>query len=154
MANPVLEKEFGKAGTASASADMALQTGTIPTTTDGKRMTVGSVLGATGVLLLLVGAGALWGWANAVLVQRWYWLFLLALLGLVFLTVARPALAILTGILYALGQGAFVGSVSKIYETLYEGIVFQALVATIAVFVAMLFLYGTRIVRVTERSGP
>jgi uncharacterized YccA/Bax inhibitor family protein len=151
MANPVLEKEFGKAGAASASADMALQTGTIPTTGTGKRMTVGSVLGATGVLLLLVGGGAVWGWANALLVQRWYWLFFIVLIGLVILTVTRPALAILTGIFYALGQGAFVGSLSKVYETLYEGIVFQAVLATFAVFVAMLFLYGTRIVKVTER---
>jgi uncharacterized YccA/Bax inhibitor family protein len=151
MANPVLEKEFGKAGAASATADTALQTGTIPTTATGKKMTVGSVLGATTALLLLVGAGAVWGWANALVVQRWYWLFFVVLIGLVILTVARPALAILTGIVYALGQGAFVGSLSKVYETLYDGIVFQAVLATFAVFVAMLFLYGTRIVKVTER---
>ncbi len=43
------------------------------------------------------------------------------------------------------------GSLSKVYETLYDGIVFQAFLATMAVFVAMLFLYATRIVKVTQK---
>jgi uncharacterized YccA/Bax inhibitor family protein len=151
MANPVLEKEFGKEGAVSATADAALQTGAIPTTGVGKRMTVGSVIGATVVLLALVVAGAVWGWANAALVQRWYWLGFFILIGLAILTVTRPALAVFTGVLYALGQGAVVGSISKVYESFYDGIVFQAILATVAVFVAMLFLYATRIIRVTER---
>ena len=59
-------------------------------------MTIGSVAAATFFLLLLVVAGAAYGWANAVAVQRWYWLFIIALLVLVFATVARPRLAPIT----------------------------------------------------------
>ena len=84
-------------------------------------MTIGSVAAATFFLLLLVVGGAAYGWANAVAVQRWYWLFIIVLLVLVFATVARPGLAPITGIVYSLGQGALVGSISKIYETFYEG---------------------------------
>jgi uncharacterized YccA/Bax inhibitor family protein len=115
-------------------------------------MTAGSVLFSTTVLLVLVAAGATWGWANAALVQRWYWLFFFALVVLVILTVSRPQLAVVTGIFYAVGQGAFIGSLSRVYESFYDGIVFKALLATLAVFVAMLFLYATRIVKVTQRA--
>jgi uncharacterized YccA/Bax inhibitor family protein len=115
-------------------------------------MTIGSVAAATFFLLLLVVGGAVYGWVNAVAVQRWYWLFLIVLLVLVFATVARPKLAPITGIVYSLGQGALVGSISKIYETFYEGIVFLALTATVAVFLGALALYAFRIIKVTQRT--
>jgi uncharacterized YccA/Bax inhibitor family protein len=150
MANPVLTKQFGEP----AVSDAALQTAPPPpaTTTTERRMTIGSVVAATFFLLLLVVGGAAYGWANAVAVQRWYWLFLIVLLVLVFATVARPRLAPITGIIYSLGQGALVGSISKIYETFYEGIVFLALTATVAVFLGALALYAFRIIKVTERT--
>jgi uncharacterized YccA/Bax inhibitor family protein len=150
MANPVLTKQVGEP----AVSDAALQTAPPPpaTTTTERRMTIGSVTAATFFLLLLVVAGAVYGWANAVAVQRWYWLFLIVLLVLVFATVARPRLAPITGIIYSLGQGALVGSISKIYETFYEGIVFLALTATVAVFLGALALYAFRIIKVTERT--
>jgi uncharacterized YccA/Bax inhibitor family protein len=115
-------------------------------------MTIGSVAAATFFLLLLVVGGAVYGWVNAVAVQRWYWLFVIVLLVLVFATVARPRLAPITGIVYALGQGALVGSISKIYETFYEGIVFLALTATVTVFLGALALYAFRIIKVTQRT--
>lgn len=149
MANPVLTKQFGEP----AASDAALQTAPAPApTTSGRAMTIGSVVAATFFLLLLVVGGAVYGWANAVAVQRWYWVFVVVLLVLVFATVARPALAPITGVVYSLGQGALVGSISKIYETFYEGIVFLALTATVAVFVGALLLYAFRIIKVTERT--
>jgi uncharacterized YccA/Bax inhibitor family protein len=148
MANPVLTRQFGDP----AAADAGLAQVAPPSVAGERRMGVGSVVAATFFLLLLVVAGAWFGWINAVAVQRWYWLFLIALLFLAFITVERPRLAPLTGILYALGQGALVGSISKVYETFYEGIVFLALTATIAVFLAMLALYAFRVVKVTEKT--
>jgi uncharacterized YccA/Bax inhibitor family protein len=149
MANPVLTKQFGEPTT----SDAALQSAPPPTpTTGGRRMTIGSVAMATFLLLLLVVAGAAYGWVNAVAVQRWYWLFLIVLLVLVFATVARPKLAPITGIVYSLGQGALVGSISKIYESFYEGIVFLALTATVTVFLGALALYAFRIIKVTQRT--
>jgi uncharacterized YccA/Bax inhibitor family protein len=149
MANPVLTRQFGEP----AVSDAALQTAPAPARTTGEsRMTIGSVAVATFFLLLLVVGGALFGWVNAVAVQRWYWLFVIVLLVLVFATVARPRLAPVTGVVYSLGQGALVGSISKIYETFYEGIVFLALTATVAVFVGALALYALRIIKVTQRT--
>ncbi len=149
MANPVLTRQFGEPATSDAALETAPQT--VPTK-GGHPMTIVSVAAATFFLLLLVVGGAVYGWANAVAVQEWYWLFIIVLLVLVFATVARPALAAITGIVYSLGQGALVGSISKIYESFYEGIVFLALTATVAVFVAALLLYVFRIIRVTRKT--
>lgn len=148
MANPVLEKQFGN----SATADAALQAGAMeqaPTT--GDRMTIGSVIGATFFLLLLVAGGAAFGWNNADTIWRWWWAVAIGLIILVIATVASPKLAPFTGIVYALTQGAFVGALSKQYETFYDGIVFLALTATVAVFISMLFLYATGIIKVTQK---
>lgn len=147
MSNPVLTKQFGEP----AASDAALQATRPEPTKTGETMTVGSVVGATFFLLLLVAAGALYGWANASTVWRWWWIAAIGMLVLVLLTVSNPRLAPVTGIVYALVQGAFVGALSKQYETFYDGIVFLALTATIAVFLGMLFLYATGIIKVTEK---
>lgn len=112
---------------------------------------MGSVIGATFFLLLLVSGGAVFGWVNAATVWRWWWAITIALIVLVILTVTRPRLAPFTGLVYSLTQGALIGALSKQYEDFYDGIVFLALLATIAVFLAMLFLYATGIVKVTEK---
>jgi uncharacterized YccA/Bax inhibitor family protein len=149
MPNPVLTNQFGEPATSNA----ALQASAPPqAVTDGKEMTIGSVMVSTVVLLALVMAGTAYGWANAVAVQRWYWAFFIALIVLVIITVTNPKFAIVTGIFYSVGMGAFLGSISKIYETFYDGIVFLALTATVAVFISMLFLYATRIIKVTEKT--
>lgn len=148
MPNPVLTKQFGEP----SASDAALQAAPPPQkAASGDTMTIGSVIGATFFLLLLVVGGATYGWANAATVWRWWWAVAIGLIVLVILTVARPQLAAFTGIVYSLAQGTFIGALSKQYETWYDGIVFLALTATVAVFLSMLLLYGLRIVKVTEK---
>ncbi len=53
---------------------------------------------------------------------------------------------------YAVFEGALVGSVSKFYNDQFgEGIVAQAVLATLCVFGVMLFVYKTGILKVTEK---
>ncbi len=52
---------------------------------------------------------------------------------------------------YALAEGLFLGVISVYYSSLYDGIVLQAVGITFATFIAMLILYGTRIIRATEK---
>ena len=47
--------------------------------------------------------------------------------------------------------GVVVGAISKVYEVEFDGIVLQAVGLTVAVFGIMLFLYASRIIKVTER---
>ena len=46
---------------------------------------------------------------------------------------------------------ALLGMISHLYDAQFNGIVLQAIVATFGVFLAMLALYGLRILRVTPR---
>ncbi len=48
-------------------------------------------------------------------------------------------------------EGAVLGAISSAYNLQFNGIVLQAVLATLAVFATMLFLYATRLVKVTER---
>jgi uncharacterized YccA/Bax inhibitor family protein len=129
-------------------------------------MTVNGTIGKTAVLftLLLVSAAA--GWMNTdspevverngALVYNYTipalaWVGAIVGIGLVFLLMFKPHLAKFIAPAYALAQGFFVGALSKMYETFFDGIVVQAAGATIAVFGVMLFLYRARIIKVTER---
>ena len=113
------------------------------------RMTMDDVVARTGILFgtaLVVGAAA------------WYFnlqgLFIVGLIGgLVtgligaFSKKVRPALYIT----YAVCQGLVLGLMSRIFESYYPGIVQQAIVATIAAFVGMLFMYRSGRLRATPK---
>lgn len=120
-------------------------------------MTVGGTVWATASLLVLVVASGVYGWisvdvtSDTVSLPGWIFPVVLGALGVAMVTIFKPNLARFTAPVYALLQGAFVGAISGLYNTAYEGIVVQAVGLTIGVFAVMLFLYGTRIIKVTEK---
>jgi uncharacterized YccA/Bax inhibitor family protein len=48
-------------------------------------------------------------------------------------------------------MGTWMGAISQVYEQFYDGIVGQAVFASLSVFAACLVLYGTSAVKVTRR---
>ncbi len=70
-------------------------------------------------------------------------------------TIFKQAWAPITAPIYALLQGLFLGGISAMFASQFEGIVPQAIGLTGAVTAAMLILYTFRIIKVTEklRSG-
>jgi len=120
-------------------------------------MTVGGTVWDTAALLVLVIASGVYGWnsldstSETVSLPGWLFPVVLGALGVAILTIFKPNLARFTGPVYALLQGAFLGAISALYNTAYDGIVVQAVGLTIGVFAVMLFLYGTRIIKVTEK---
>ncbi len=141
-----------------------------PETTTGARMTVGGTLTATGVLFVLLLATGWIGWSQVtqsevtglnaqgqVVTQvvtdfpGWVWFPMIGgvIIGLV--TAFKPKLARVTAPLYALGYGFAIGAISHMYDLQYDGIVLQAIGATLAVFLVMFLLYATRIIKVTKR---
>ncbi len=123
-----------------------------------KVMTVGGTATATGVLMALLLATATIGWvmapsssANASGALG------LAIggvvVGLICAIVLRfkPTLAPVLAPIYALAEGFALGVISRAYDAQYKGIVIQAVGATLGVFAVMLFLYKSRILKVTER---
>ncbi len=55
------------------------------------------------------------------------------------------------GIIYALSEGLVLGIVSLIFEVMYEGIVVTALATTMLVFVIMLLLFSTNVIKVNQK---
>ena len=72
------------------------------------------------------------------------------ILGLVisFSAKVRPALVLA----YAALEGIVLGSISRVYESVYPGIVSQALLATAVAFVGVLFAYRTGRIKITARA--
>jgi uncharacterized YccA/Bax inhibitor family protein len=69
--------------------------------------------------------------------------FIVAIVG----TFAYRATPI-TSILYVLGEGSLLGIDSRYYDLRFDGIVSQALIATLCIFLAVYLLYSLRIVRI------
>jgi uncharacterized YccA/Bax inhibitor family protein len=124
-------------------------------------MTAAGTYVITGLLLVIVVAAAAFGWSQVEIVTvggreealtpAWTWLaflitFIVAIVG-AFAYRAAP----ITSLLYALGEGSLLGIASRYYDLRFEGIVSQALIATLCIFVAVYLLYSLRIVKVTSR---
>ena len=63
----------------------------------------------------------------------------------------RPMWAKVLAPIYAVGEGFFLGVISKAYDGYQNGIVVQAVGATLGVFAVMLVLYRTKIIKVTDK---
>jgi uncharacterized YccA/Bax inhibitor family protein len=129
--------------------------------TEPRGMTAAGTYAVTGVLFAIVVAAAAFGWSQVEIVTvngrqealtpAWTWLaflvtFVVAIIG-AFAFRAAP----ITSVLYALGEGSLLGVASRYYDLRFDGIVSQALLATLCVFLAVYLLYTLRIVKVTSR---
>jgi len=120
-------------------------------------MTVNGVAWASGALIVLVLAAGVFGWSSSssspddLQIPGWLPIVAIGGLGVAILTIFKPNLARFTAPLYALLEGALLGAISKVYNDQYDGIVVQAIGLTVGVFLVMLFLFSTRIIRVTEK---
>jgi len=118
-------------------------------------MTYGSVIVRALFLLLLTVAFAMAGWRAAEGEQptsgMWFFLGYILLIAISIAAARNPRLAAVAGVLYAVLMGFWMGSISRLYETYYDGIVGQALLASVTTFLAALILYSSRAIRVTGK---
>jgi uncharacterized YccA/Bax inhibitor family protein len=123
-------------------------------TTD--RMTIGGTILRSAVLTTVALVFGTVGWNNVgvILAPSGGLIFLLVFLGLIglsFVAARNPRTAVWVGPIYAVVVGVWAGAISRVYEQLYQGVVPQAVLATISVLAVTLALYSLRIVRVTPR---
>jgi uncharacterized YccA/Bax inhibitor family protein len=122
-------------------------------------MTINGTITASGVLLVLLLAAAAVGWNmaddGASSVRSGFPALAIGGVLLGFACVIaihfRPMWSRVLAPVYALGEGFFLGVISKYYDSAYKGIVVQAIGATLGVFAVMLVLYKTQIIKVTDR---
>ena len=119
-------------------------------------MTVGGTVLKAFVLFAVTCIFAVIGWDHAARVIKATsgpsWLLgYFVLIALSFLAIANPRIAPIGGLVYAVLMGLWVGGISQVYEVAYDGIVAQALMATMAIVLVCLLLYAFGLVKVTRR---
>ena len=116
------------------------------------RMTLAGTIAKSFLLLVLTLVTALYTWnrSDAGAAGDVGALFLLGIFGglaVGVLTIVRPGIAPLTAPLYAVLEGLALGVLSSLYNARFRGILQEAIALTLVVFVAVLVLYGMRVVR-------
>lgn len=121
-------------------------------------MTVNGVITATAVLFTIFLVSASIGWFTSTENAQGDFepapgILIGVIVGFIAVMIAyrKPTWAKFLGPVYALCYGYSVGAISKLYENSQDGIVLQAAGATIAVFLVMLTLYRTGVIKVTPR---
>jgi len=155
------------ATSAGVDAAMANQPMT-PAAAGGKVMTLGGVAAATSIMFAVLLATATWGWslisvtktvdatgqvAYSYNTSAWGWVIAagIAAFALAMVTAFKPKLARFTSLGYAACEGVVLGLISHMYDLQFNGIVVQAVLGTLGVFVVMLVLFGLRVLRATPR---
>jgi uncharacterized YccA/Bax inhibitor family protein len=126
-------------------------------------MTVQGTIGKTFALLAILSATAIWSWSatlNGQLQPGVMWGALIGGAILAMVTIFRPSFAPWTAPVYAGFEGVFLGAFSCLIENSivdrlgqprYPGIAIQAVSMTAGTLFVMLFVFATRLVRVTDR---
>ncbi len=149
--NPVLSRRNAfSGGGAPPSVDQLEAMYNAPSSAEQPRMTIDSVVLRTAITLgVLVASGAVAWVLNFGIPIAIVALITALVLGLVvaFKRVTSPPLILA----YAAAEGVVLGVISHVFESFYSGIVTQAVLGTVAAFVAMLVAYSTRLIRVTPK---
>lgn len=147
--------QYGAAGQQAMDASEldAMYQSPSATTADTKRLTYDDVVVKTGGLLalLVVVAAATWTLVPPAMMGLVMIAGLIGglVLGLVNAFKRNPSPALI--IAYTVFEGAFLGAISLQFNTLYDGVVLQAVLGTISVFAVSLFLFKSGRVRVTPK---
>jgi uncharacterized YccA/Bax inhibitor family protein len=129
--------------------------------TDKAGMTAMGAYLKTGFLLILMIVAGAWGWSEVLIVNisgqqvavQPGWTFLAFLLAFIFGMggVFAGRLIPIFAIGYALSYGTLLGVAAHFFNMEWDGIVLQAIVVTIAVFMATWLLYITGVIKVTSK---
>ncbi|KAB7743527.1 hypothetical protein GA707_13005 [Nostocoides sp. F2B08] len=119
------------------------------------RVTMDDVIMKTLTLFVIVLATGAAGWlaaaANPALGSMLWIGGMIGTLILGFVIVLRKTISVPLILAYAALEGLFVGAVSQVFASMYEGIVGQAVLATLATFAGMFLAYKTGLIKVTAK---
>jgi len=128
--------------------------GAIDTT---RRMTLSGTVNKTGILLVLAAAGAAWTWERFLSTRDLAAVGPLLLVGFLggfivaMVTVFKKEWSPVTAPAYALLEGLALGGLSAVFDLRYPGIAFQAVGLTFGTLFAMLLLYKSGLIAVTQK---
>ena len=114
--------------------------------TTGTTMTIMGTVQKTSFALLLLMCTALFTWNLPTGDPRSSGLMIMGMIGgfiVALITAFKPHLAKFTVPIYSLLQGLALGGISKFFETMYPGIVTQAVMLTFGTLAALLLAYSS-----------
>jgi uncharacterized YccA/Bax inhibitor family protein len=127
------------------------------TTGETTAMTIQGTVDKTAILLAIVVAAGIWPWRlllhsdDPTAVVPLLGIGLLGGLVTSIVTIFAKSWAPVTAPIYAACEGLVLGALSAMYEVRYPGIVFQAIALTFGTMLAMLVIYRTKAIRVTDK---
>ena len=113
-------------------------------------MNLEGTVNKTGILLLICGGAAAYSWYTPALQGPIIIAPLLGALVFCLIGIFKPATTPFVAPCYAALEGLVLGAFSVMLNNRYQGIVTNAVLLTFSVLALFLFLYATRIVRVTQ----
>lgn len=123
-----------------------------PARADEGVMTIEGTVNKTAILFIVLMIGASIGWYQPIeTAAPLLWTGLIGGLVLALVTIFKKEWAKFTAPPYAFFEGLFLGAVSMMYASLYEGIVLNAIMLTLGTFAAMLAVYRSGLINVTQR---
>lgn len=121
--------------------------------TESEQMTIKGTINKSLFMVLLIFAAGSISWKMVIEAQALSMQIVMggAIVGfiLALVTIFSPKYVQITVPLYAVAEGLFLGGISAIYNSLYNGIVVQAVLLTAATLFLMLSLYRSKIIRAT-----
>jgi uncharacterized YccA/Bax inhibitor family protein len=121
----------------------------------GDAMTISGTVNKTGILTILVVAAAAWSWSRFATNPESALLLLgVGVIGgmiFAFATIFKPTWAPVTAPIYAVLEGLALGAISAMYEARFQGLPIQAVGLTFGTLIALLLVYRTGIIKVTDR---
>ncbi|MBO1740392.1 Bax inhibitor-1/YccA family protein [Leifsonia sp. TF02-11] len=148
--NPAFQNNGQTATAVAPSAENLEQMYQAPSATsaDTDRMTVEDTINKSAISFALLVAGAVVGWmVPGLYIPAAIVGFVLALVN-IFKKKPSPALILS----YAGVQGIFVGGISAVFESIYPGIVIQAVIGTLAVVGVTLALFASGKIRASAKA--
>ena len=115
---------------------------------NGTAMTIDGTINKTSIALILLVLSAYYTYSSG----NTSYIFL-GLIGGIILAIAtfiKKQWSPITVPIYAIFEGLALGGISVIYESMYTGIVQQAIFLTFGIFATLLFAYKTKIIQATE----
>jgi len=117
-------------------------------TTGDDTMTIDGTVNKTSIALILLLLSSYYTYSTS----NTGFIFIGLITGIVLAiaTIIKKTWSPITVPLYAICEGLALGGISAIYESMYTGIVQQAIFLTLGIFTALLFAYKTKIIKATE----
>ncbi len=137
-----------RSGNPTLSESVFQQQGTLAQTRQDA-MTLDGTVNKIGILFLLLLVGASISWYQPS--QLFIWLGALGGFIVAIVTVFKKEWSPVTAPLYSVLEGLFLGAISVMYANMYEGIVFNAVALTLGIFAAMLMIYRSGLIKVTQK---